>query len=96
MILYRVDVFLLAFLSVLVNSCEYNDCICVDQMVACESTDDQYPLFSSEEILEVTELELTSTQTEWITQHCADFPRLNHVIILDKHKCPDELCVPCM
>ena len=68
----------------------------MDETVYCEETDDDYPLFSSDELIQVRELQITWTQSEWITKECMNFPRLSHIVFLDNHKCPAQLCVPCM
>jgi hypothetical protein len=94
----RVDVFGFLFLLIfgLINACSYNDCICVDEMVGCELTDESEPLFSREELLEIRHLQVTATQTAWIITQCPNFPRLQRVKLIDGSKCSGRLCVECV
>jgi hypothetical protein len=91
-------VVLLGFLCVIsiVKSCTFNDCICGNGVVICETTDETEPYFSSDELIETEQLEITNSQRIWFEAKCDSFPRLQGVLFRDKTSCPSHTCVTCL
>jgi len=93
---YRLDVILILLTAVwIIRGCVLNDCICANDGLFCESTDTTTPSLTDYEMAMIEYVEITDTQVQWINEQCLDFPRLQHIYMLDGSPCPAQVCVPC-
>jgi hypothetical protein len=85
--LQRITVLLLiivGFMSALVNSqCMLNDCLCKDNLILCDGSNDREPTFTYEERQFARTLKLSLKQLPLIRGVCRTFPLLRYVEISD-------------